>query len=99
MRNLVFLFLLLSTTILSAQDSLANYSFVELDALYKQAENPKNKLPYALTMLKKGEKELDVEDTAYANILFKVGTTYIGTRDLKMPACISKKLLTYKKQK
>ena len=81
MKNLVIIVLLLLCSQLKAQDSLAYYTLVQLDSLYKNQKKPQEQLPYALALLQKGGKELDTKDTAYAKLLFNVGDTYQKLRD------------------
>jgi tetratricopeptide (TPR) repeat protein len=79
MKNfaLVFCCLLLCLNLTAQEnDSLSRYSIAELDSLFLKQKKPAEKLPLALAMLKKGEKELDKTDTAFAKILHKVGDTY-----------------------
>ena len=84
MKNLTLFFSCLLFCInLTAQenDSLSLYSIAELDSLFLKQKKPAEQLPYALAMLKKGEKELDNKDTAFAKVLYKVGDTYQNLRD------------------
>ena len=61
------------------------YNLDQLDSIYKEREEKQNyteALPYALAMRNIGEKELDIQDTAYATILFRIGKIYEEERDL-----------------
>jgi tetratricopeptide (TPR) repeat protein len=82
-KILFFLTCILFCVKLTAQenDSLSRFSIAELDSLFKIQKKPVEQLPYALAILKKGEKELDNSDTAFAKILFKAGDTYQKLRD------------------
>ena len=64
--TLFFFSLSVTCAELFAQDSLAHYSLAELDTLYKNTKKPQDKLPYALAMLKKGEMQLNIRDSAFA---------------------------------
>ena len=84
MKNLTLFFsffLLCLNLTAQVNDSLSRYSITELDSLFINKEHPEEQLIYALAMLKKGEKELDNKDTAFAKVLFKVGDTYRKLRD------------------
>ena len=82
-KLILFIVCVLLSLNLTAQvnDSLSRYSIAELDSLFKIQKKPAEQLPYALAMLKKGEKEMEVNDTAFAKVLFKVGDTYQKLRD------------------
>lgn len=77
--SICFLFVL---NALNAQsNSLGNYNLSQLDSLYKTKKEPKERLPYALAMVQKAQKELDLQDTSYAKLLYKLGNTYQSLKD------------------
>ena len=97
--TLFFFSFSVTCTQILAQDSLARYSLAELDTLYKHTKIPQDKLPYALAMLKTGEKQFNKQDTSYAKILFKVRNTYGRIRDFKNATIYLQKAIDIQKTK
>lgn len=78
MKILPLVFLFFTPIVLLAQDQFEAYNLEELDSIYKQEKVPKKKLVYVFAMLKKAEKEYGTQDTSYAEVLRKVGSTYLN---------------------
>jgi tetratricopeptide (TPR) repeat protein len=86
MKIFIPLFLVFNVFILCAQEtveSLSEKNMSSLDSLYSNTKNPKDMLPFAQAMLKKGEIELDQNDTSFAKILFKLADVYYFLADFE----------------
>lgn len=75
----LLLFILLTVHHLSAQDDLSNYSIAQLDKLYDSLASEdryEEALVYLQKALEKAEKQYGVEDTLYADRLYKIGVAF-----------------------
>ncbi len=86
MKNkILIIFFLLLHLYLTAQknNNLSRFSIKELDSLSIIQNKPEIQLNYVLEMVKKGKRQMNNYDTAFAKILFKTGEIYQQLRDWK----------------